>query len=219
MDWDDYEPDAYNDPGDERPGPTDDPAVQRLEPQLLALFDERPETVFYESQLAVRFEADFFHWVTVRALKELRESKRIETSLHELTPNTQLRFYFNRRFRYWKRKAEEVRKLVLSFSDQAFTRSLGVQGELLVDVGLPRVGFQPMADNVRTWDGKIWTTTNHDLDRIFHRDGINYGTEIKNRLGYIPKDEFATKLQMCQSLNLEQFSSRCILQKATLREA
>jgi len=202
VDWDDYEPDAYQDPGDDRPGPADDPAVRQLEPRLLTLFDELPETVFYESQLAVRFESDFFHWVTVRALKELRESGRIETSLHELTPNTQLRFYFNRRFRYWKRKAEEVRKLVLSFSDQAFTRSLGVQGELLIDAGLPRVGFQPTADTVRSWEGRTWTATNHDLDRVFHRDGINYGTEIKNRLGYIPRDEFETKLRMCQALNL-----------------
>jgi hypothetical protein len=202
MSWEDPEPDAYQDPEDDRPGPADDPAVQRLEPLLLALFDEHPDTVFYESQLAVRFEDNFFHWVTVRALKDMRESERIGTSLQELTPNTQLRFYFNRRFRYWKRKAEEVRRLVLSFSNQAFTRSLGVQGELLADAGLPRVGFQPMADTVRSWEGRTWSATNHDLDRVFHRDGINYGTEIKNRLGYIPQDEFAVKLRMCQELNL-----------------
>ena len=202
MSWEDPEPDTYQDPEDDRPGPADDPAVQNLEPLLLALLDEQPETVYYESQLAVRFEDNFFHWVTVRALKDLRENERIGTSLQELTPNTQLRFYFNRRFRYWKRKAEEVRRLVLSFSNQAFTRSLGVQGELLADAGLPRVGFQPMADSVRTWEGRAWLDTNHDLDRVFHRDGINYGTEIKNRLGYIPQNEFAVKLRMCQALNL-----------------
>jgi len=202
MNWDDHNLDAPPDPEEARPGPADDPAVQRLEPLLLALFDDHPERVFYESQLAVRFEDNFFHWVTVRALKELREGQKIGSSLEALTPNTQLRFYFNRRFRYWKRKAEEVRKLVLSFSDQAFTRSLGVQGELMVDAGLPRAGFQPMADTVRSWEGKNWSETNHDLDRVFHRDGINYGTEIKNRLGYIPQDEFVSKLKMCVALNL-----------------
>lgn len=202
MEWDDYNPEVQPDPEDDRPGPGDDPAVQNLEPKLLALFDERPDAVFYESQLAVLFERDFFHWVTVRALRELREGGKIGTSLEELMPNTPIRFYFNRRNRYWKRKAEEVRRLVLLFSDQAFTRSLGVQGELLVDAGLPRVGFQPMDDTVQSWEGLTWSETNHDLDRVFRRDGINYGAEIKNRLGYIPKDEFEIKLRMCAALNL-----------------
>jgi hypothetical protein len=202
MEWDGYEPEQRIDPEDDRPGPSDDPAVQDLEPRLLTLFDEHPEAVFYESQLAVHFESKFFHWVTVRALKELRGSGKVGTSLEELTPNTPIRFYFNRRNRYWKRRAEELRKLVLLFSNQAFTRSLGVQGELLVDAGLPRVGFQPMADTVREWEGRSWLATNHDLDRVFQRDGINYGAEIKNRLGYIPQDEFAIKLKMCAALNL-----------------
>ncbi len=95
-----------------------------------------------------------------------------------------------------------MRKIVLSFSDQAFTRALGVQGELLIDAGLPRVGFQPLGHTVREWEGRSWLETNHDLDRVFHRDGINYGTEIKNRLGYIPREEFDAKLRMCQALNL-----------------
>jgi hypothetical protein len=202
MNWDDYEPEAYHDPERDRPGPADDPAVRELEPQLLALFDEHPETVFYESQLGVLFEDHFFHWVTSRALKDLRQSDKIESSLETLTPNTQIRFYFNRRYRYWKRKADEVRKLVLSFSVPEFTRALGAQGELLIDAGLPRVGFQPLADTVRTWEGGTWSQTGHDLDRVFTRDGINYGAEIKNRLGYIPEDEFAAKLKMCQELNL-----------------
>jgi hypothetical protein len=51
----DYEPDY------EGPGPGDDPAVQKLEPQLVELLDSNPETVFYETQLAVRFEKHFFH--------------------------------------------------------------------------------------------------------------------------------------------------------------
>ena len=42
----------------------------------------------------------------------------------------------------------------------------------------------------------------HDLDRVFERDGLQYGTEIKNRLSYIPQEEFAAKLRMCGELNL-----------------
>jgi hypothetical protein len=217
MSWDDfdYDPEGIERPG---PGPGDDPAVQALEPLLLAFFDADPRAVYYESQLAVRFEDKFFHWVTVRALKELRESGKIGSSLEELSPKTPLRFYFHRRNRFWKRKAAEVRNLVLSFSDQAFTRALGVQGELLIDAGLPRVEFQPVEHNVRSWNGITWRETNHDLDRVFHRDEVFYGAEIKNRLGYIPQDEFSAKLRMCRTLGLTPLFIARMMPKTYIEE-
>ncbi len=78
MSWDEI--DEYESE-DHPPGPGDDPAVQELEPQLVALLDANPERVFYETQLAVMFEKNFFHWVTSRALKDLRESSRITSEL------------------------------------------------------------------------------------------------------------------------------------------
>jgi hypothetical protein len=138
MSWDDFE--HHEAELEDIPGPEDDPAVQELEPQLLALFETKPEQVYYESQLAVHFEKDYFHWVTTRALKDLRESNKIASELRDLTPQTSMRFYFNKRNRYWKRRAADIQKLVRLFSDQAFTSALGVQGELLTDSGLPRVG-------------------------------------------------------------------------------
>jgi hypothetical protein len=71
MSWGEY---GDYEPDNEQPGPGDDPAVQEIEPKLLALLDANPEKVFYENQLAILFERDFFHWVTARALKDLRES-------------------------------------------------------------------------------------------------------------------------------------------------
>jgi hypothetical protein len=68
----------------------------------------------------------------------LRESGKIGSAIGELSPSVPLRFYFSRRCRYWKRKAEELRQNVLTFSGQAFARALGVQGELMIDAGLPR---------------------------------------------------------------------------------
>jgi hypothetical protein len=200
MSWDEYyepEPDETN-----RPGPGDDPVVQALEPQLLEFFEAYPDQVYYESQLAVLFERDYFHWVTIRALKELRESNKIGSELRELLPAVPLRFYFNRRNRYWRRRAREIRNLVRSFTNHEFTNALGVQGELLIDAGFPRVGFRPVASNVRSWGDRDWLKSGHDLDRVFERDGVHYGAEIKNRLGYIPQDEFRAKLEMCLELNL-----------------
>lgn len=200
MNWDDF--DDYEPDRETEPGPGDDPSVQKLEPLLLAMFDSSPEAVFYESQLCVHFEKDFFHWVTARALKDLREANKIGSELQELSGQTTLRFYFNRRNRYWRRRANDIRKLVLKFSDQTFTNALGAQGELLVDAALPRIGFLPNADTVRSWNGNSWNQTNHDLDRVFTKDGIAYGVEIKNRLSYISQEELDIKLRMCSALGL-----------------
>jgi len=198
MTWEDN--DETEEP--EGPGPADDPAVQAVEPLLLEVFEQEPESVFFEGQLAIRFEDQFFHWVTVRALKELREAHKIGSELQQLSTDTQLRFYFNRRNRYWRRRAAEVRKIVLLYSDPAFTPVLGTQGELLVDAGLPRFGFMPVAAEVREWQGRKWDQSGHDLDRIFVRDGIYYGVEIKNRLSYIERNEFRSKLAMCLVLGV-----------------
>jgi hypothetical protein len=184
------------------PEEMEDPAVEELEPKLIAFFEENPEEVFYETQLSVLFEKNYFHWVTVRALRHLRDDRSIGSSLDPLSGNTTIRFYFHRRNRYWKRRAGEIKKLVLEFSDPRFTQAIGLQGEAMVDAALPRIGFLPRASNVKSWNEKTWTTTNHDLDRVFTRDGIDYGCEIKNRLGYIPQDEFRTKLLMCTELGL-----------------
>jgi len=218
MSWDNL--DHYEPELDEVfiPGPGDDPSVQELEPLLLAFFDAQLDGVFYETQLCVHFEDKFFHWVTARTLKHLRESGKVASELQELPLQTPLRFYFNKKNRYWKRRASEIRKLVQAFSDQSFTRALGVQGELLLDAGLPRVGFVPLAVNVRTWEGKTWTDTNHDLDRVFMRNGVNYGTEVKNRLSYIPQDEFIAKLKMCAALNLTPLFVARMMPKTYIEE-
>lgn len=37
---------------------------------------------------------------------------------------------------------------------------------------------------------------------MFQRDGIGYGCEIKNTLGYIPKEELEAKIKMCAFFNI-----------------
>ena len=152
MSWED----EYGfEPEEEKPGPKDDPAVQEIEPLLIQKLEENPERVFYENQLAVLFEDDFFHWVTARALIDLRESGKIGSELGELSKGVPLRFYFSRRCRYWKRKAAELRNLVLNFSSETFARGLGLQGELLTEAGLPRVGFLPWGTRCGHGTGSI----------------------------------------------------------------
>jgi hypothetical protein len=182
--------------------PRHDRKVDEASDTLLAFIENNPGEVFYEMQLEVLFEDDYFHWITTKALAQLRNSRKIGSSIQVLKEATRIRFYFHMRNRYWKRKAAEIRKLVTQFSDPSFTSALGTQGELLVDAALPTVGFLPKARNVNQFGDLHWSETKHNLDRIFEKDGIHYGAEIKNRLSYISQEEFYIKLEMCERLRL-----------------
>jgi hypothetical protein len=182
--------------------PRHDPKVGQAADKLLTFIESNPTEVFYEMQLEVLFEDDYFHWITTKALAQLRDSRKIGSSIQGLKGVGRIRFYFHIKNRYWKRKAVEIRKLVEQFSDPLFTSALGNQGEMLVDAGLPSVGFLPRAGNVTAFAGVQWTGTKHNLDRVFEKDGVLYGTEIKDRLSYISQSEFYTKLKMCETLGL-----------------
>src|SRR3990172_9323569 len=67
-------------------GPTDeeilaeeevDAAVEDAKTTLRQWFSEHSEEVFYQQQLEVIFEKDYFHWVTRRALRELVAQTRL----------------------------------------------------------------------------------------------------------------------------------------------
>jgi len=125
-----------------------DPKVDEASLKLLAFIESNAGEVFYEMQLEVIFEDDYFHWITTKALAALRNSGKIGSSLQVLEDVGRIRFYFHIKNRYWKRKADEIRKLVKQFSDPAFTSALGNQGEMLVDAALPSAGFLLRARNV-----------------------------------------------------------------------
>jgi hypothetical protein len=179
-----------------------DPKVTEASVKLAAFIEANPNEAFYEMQLEVIFEDEYFHWITTKALAQLRDSRKIGSSIEVLKKVGRIRFYFHVRNRYWRRKASEIRKIVEEFSEPAFTTALGNQGEMLVDAGLPSAGFVPKGRDVAQFAGLKWTDTRHNLDRVFEKDGILYGTEIKNRLSYISQDEFYTKLRMCEVLKL-----------------
>jgi hypothetical protein len=194
-----YEPDFDPDVPEPADEPERDTYVDRAKEELVAFFNLRPESVFYQRQLAVMFEDEYFHWITARALSELVDEGQISSAAESLTggetPSGFITLYRANGYRYWKRDADEIVKLVSQFSDQAFTAGLGLQGEAMFDAALPTVGFMPKGRKVTSYNGKEWTETKHDLDRVFERDGIAYGTEIKNTLGYIEKVELKNENQ------------------------
>ncbi len=68
------------------PEPLDDPAVIRATQELRVFFEEHPQEVYYETQLCIFFEHKFFHWVTSRALKGMRQGGEIGSELHKSPP-------------------------------------------------------------------------------------------------------------------------------------
>lgn len=196
--------DYYDDYGFE-PEPEEqerDPKVDEAKPILLQFFSEHPTEVFYERQLQVIWEKKFFHWITADALHELLAERKVESEIIPLYDQVRIRFYWSPSNRYWKRKAARIKDLVLQYSDNNFLTALGIHGETMFDVALPRVGFMPVAINAREYRGRAWSKTSHTLDRILLRDQIAYGVEVKNTLDYIPHDELKTKLEMCETLQL-----------------
>lgn len=192
---------------------SDDPKLPEATTAIRELFQQQPGRVFYEKQIEVLLEKKLYHWITTKALRQLREAGEIRSELQNLysppasglqepPPQNHIRFYFHKQNRYVRRQAEEIKRLVRQFTDQKFTNALGNQGELLVDAALPRAGFMPIGYNIQAHGERVWTATSHNLDRIFIRDGLTYGIEIKNRLQYISSAEWALKLKMCQHLGL-----------------
>lgn len=67
-----------------------DPKTDEAKQRLIEFFRQRPTDVFYLQQLKVRFEREFFHWITGRALGELVAEGRIYSQRLELQENTTL---------------------------------------------------------------------------------------------------------------------------------
>jgi hypothetical protein len=198
--WDEPEFDPeLEEPEEARPR---DRVVDEAKEDLKRFFEERRGTVFYQRQIQVIFEDKYFHWITSHALLELAAEGRIASDNLPLPGTGIITIYRERGHRYWRRQAEETIKLVSAFSDPAFTAALGAHGELMFDSALASVGFIPTSRKVRQYEGKTWIETGHDLDRIFLRDGVAYGAEIKNTLGYIGRDELLVKIRMCKHLGV-----------------
>jgi hypothetical protein len=168
---------------------------------LLDHINKFPEEVFYERQLQVIFEDAYFHWVTSRVLDNLAALKKVQSESLPLN-SAIIRFFFSNKLRFWKRKAREKRALVLRYCEPDFNNAMGRQAEMLFDAALPKAGFMPVAQNTREYQGKVWEESKQNLDRIFVRDGIAYGAEVKNTLRYIEGKEFSAKLRMCLHLGL-----------------
>ncbi|MBE9224006.1 hypothetical protein IQ264_00755 [Phormidium sp. LEGE 05292] len=192
-----WEKDDYDE--EERPP---DPAQEKAEEELRQFFLANKEAVFFSRQVAVRFEDKYFHWVTNRAICNLIELNELQTETRELSTGGSIKLLWKRGYRYYKRSATEVVKLVEEYSNPNMTAALGYHGELMVLEGFARNHFVLLGRGLRQLGELIWTQTEHDMDFIFERDSVRYGVEVKNTLGYMEQEELNIKINLCKSLGI-----------------
>jgi hypothetical protein len=73
---------------------------------------------------------------------------------------------------------------------------------MMVLEGFARNRFLLLGREINRFDDRSWTETQHDIDLVFERDGVRYGVEVKNTLGYMDYRELQTKVRLCHHLGL-----------------
>lgn len=193
MDYDDFTeaPEDYFEPS------APDSYFLQAQKEIRALYEGDRESVYYIRQLQVKFEKKYYHWITNNAIIGLYKIGYLKDVRIPKEKGTSTRFFIHKANRYARRKINRSEKIIKEYSQDHITRSCGHRAEDLFCNAFAMRGFMPKAKKVKEYNGKKWEKTGHDLDFVFSRNGVAYGCEIKNTLGYIDKEELEIKLEMC----------------------
>ena len=192
LDYEEY-------PDEERPA---DPAQESAESALEQFFDDRRETVFFSRQVEVQHENRFFHWITNRALRTLVEKGEVSSETRALSTGGTIKLVWHRGYRYYRRAASDVVRLVEEYAHPNIGAALGLHGEIMVLEGFARNQFVLLGRERNHLDGTEWTETDHNVDLVFERDGVRYGIEVKNTLSYMDYRELKIKVRLCRHLGI-----------------
>ena len=195
-----------------------DPVEKGAVVALEKFFSEHRDQVFYGKQLEVLFETTFFHWVTNRAYRELIGRGLVREDSRTLPLGVTVRIMWDRRYRYPRRAIDHLAALIDEYMQSDFSRALGHNGELLVGAGFADRQFVQRGRETRSYSAETWTESEHDLDFIFARDGVAYGIEVKNTLGYMDQDEFELKRRLCEAIGVRPVFAVRMLPKSWINE-
>lgn len=182
-----------------------DPKTQEVKGLMLKLLEDNPTRVYYQRQIEVKYEKQYFHWVTYRAIREIGEESKALIKFHPLEIGggfNKLKIITNRKNRYYKREARKAAKLVEEYSSPDVTREVGFMAEELFKVAYARYGYMLVGEHTNEYNGKKWKKTEHNIDFIVEKKGKVFGCEVKNTLGYIDKGELDIKIELCKYLNI-----------------
>lgn len=201
MDYDEFPeaPEDYFEPS------TPDQYFLQAQKEIRELYESDRESVYYIRQIQVKFEKKYYHWITNNAIIGLHKIGYLKDVRIPKTKGTSTRFFIHKANRYAKRTINGFEKIIEEYSQDHITRSCRHRAEDLFCNALAMRGFMPKSKKVKEYNGIKWAKTGHDLDFVFQRDGIDYGCEIKNTLGYIDKEELEIKLEMCAFFGIKPF--------------
>jgi hypothetical protein len=175
---------------------------EAAEQELIKLFEAETEQVYFSRQLEVRFEDKYIHWITNRVIRQLAQDGFLKHEHRKLKGGSSIHLVWHHKYRYYKRRASEIVKLVEEYADPNIAGAVGLQGESMVLEGFARERFLLMGRNAREYRGRTWTRSDRNMDFIFEKDGKAYGVEVKNKLGYIDKDELDEKVAICKEIGI-----------------
>jgi hypothetical protein len=184
---------------------------------LSAFFGEHREGIFFSRQLEVQNEEKYFHWLTNRALRELKGQGLLQGETRPLKIGGAVNLLWHRSYRFYKRSATNLVRLIEEYADPNIGGVLGLHGEAMVLEGFARSEFV-RGRNTRSFARKTWELTDQNLDFIFERDGLAYGVEVKNTLGYMDHDEFEAKTQLSRFLGLTPIFAVRMMPKSWINE-
>jgi hypothetical protein len=168
--------------------------------------------------LEVQNEDIYFHWVTNRALRDLRDEGLIQGETRQLKTGGSINLVWHRSHRFYRRSAASLVALVEEYSDPNIGGAVGLHGEFMVLEGFARCQFVMRGRNTREFAGTSWTESGHNLDFIFERDGRAYGVEVKNTLGYMDHEEFQLKIRLCGTLGIRPLFAARMLPRTWMNE-
>jgi hypothetical protein len=207
----------YAESGDDEerpPDPKEDEAIAHLE----RFFISNKEAVYFSRQLEVVHEDRWYHWITNRALGRLNEEGLIRSEERKLSTGGRIILLWHKAHRYYRRDAKRLVSLVEEYANPNIGSAIGLNAELLTLEGFAKCEFVTKGRNTNVFKGKKWPQSEHDLDFVFERDGIAYGVEVKNKLGYMDYKELQAKLRLCRYLGLRPLVVARMLPKSWIKE-
>lgn len=193
-------------------------AKQVLRDHFTNKIGEAIKTPYYQTQIQVLYENDFFPWIISDALRELvREGflVMIDNTVMEDFENLEhvkkIKFYaHNKTFenersrKIVKKHALNIARIVDKYSEPQNSHAIGKHLEFLVKHELRANEFEIIGEHTNELNGIKWTRTNHNLDFIAkHKSGnLTIGIEVKNTLDIMEPDEIDTKIDICRHLGI-----------------
>ena len=186
--------------------------------EIEEIFRENNQKVFFSRQIEVWLEDKYIHWISNKAIREMVATRTISSEERGLKTGARIHLLWNPRHRYYRRDAAKVVKLVEEYANPNITGAIGLHGETMVLEGFARHEFVMKGRNAKRFREKEWKSSDHNMDFLFEKDGVAYGIEVKNTLGYMDHREFQLKIRLCKFLGLKPVFVARMLPRTWIQE-